>query len=69
MYNISMDILYFKWDETINQLNIIKHGISFEEAKTVFDDIRSVVFADPEHSYDENRFLVIGISKSAKTVL
>ncbi|MBQ8062820.1 MAG: BrnT family toxin [Clostridia bacterium] len=56
-----MDQLFFDWDENKNQKNIKKHGISFQEASSVFFDNNAVVFDDPDHSLDEVRFLVIGI--------
>ena len=57
-----MDELQFRWDDNKNQINIKKHGISFEEAYTVFYDDDSIVFDDPDHSVEENRFLIIGIT-------
>jgi uncharacterized protein len=52
----------FEWDETKNHLNIKKHGISFEEAQTVFLDDDAIRFYDPDHSEDEDRFIMLGIS-------
>jgi uncharacterized protein len=46
----------FEWDESKNRLNQLKHGISFEEAKTVFLDDNAVEFFDDEHSELEDRF-------------
>ena len=56
----------FDWDEKKNRTNILKHGISFEEAKTVFYDNDAILFDDPDHSYGEERFLIIGVSLSDK---
>jgi len=53
----------FNWDENKNQSNIKKHKISFEEAATVFYDDNAVYINDISHSYEEERFLVIGRSK------
>ena len=64
MYNIGIDEISFEWDEEKNRKNIKKHNISFEEAATVFYDEDAVVFDDPDHSIDENRFLILGISKT-----
>ena len=50
----------FEWDETKNQSNIEKHGISFEEAKEVFYDPNRLTYFDEMHSADENRFHCIG---------
>ncbi len=57
-----MNDIRFEWDENKNKKNIQKHGISFDEAKSVFYDERAIVFDDPEHSDDEDRFLIIGFS-------
>ena len=56
---------FFDWDEDKNITNIKKHGISFDEAKTVFFDERAILFDDPEHSEDEERFLLLGMSEEA----
>ena len=54
----------FEWDENKNLFNQRKHGISFEEATAVFYDIFAILFDDPDHSDDEERFLIIGMSLS-----
>ena len=46
-----------------------KHGITFEEASTVFFDDRAILFDDPEHSIEEDRFLLLGMSENAKVCL
>jgi len=51
----------FEWDENKNRINRIKHGISFQEAETVFDDENAVVIYDDKHSISEERFIIIGI--------
>lgn len=56
---------YFDWDENKNQKNRKKHGISFEEASTVFFDEEAILFDDPDHSDEEDRFLLLGISEAA----
>ncbi len=56
---------FFDWDEDKNITNIKKHGISFDEASTVFFDERAILFDDPEHSEDEERFLLLGMSEEA----
>lgn len=58
-----MENIRFEWDENKNLTNKVKHGIDFEEAKTVFYDDDAIVFDDPEHSMEEERFLILGISK------
>lgn len=57
---------YFEWDEHKNRLNQRKHGISFEEASTVFKDPYSITFNDPYHSEEEDRFLVIGTTRNER---
>ena len=54
--------LTFEWDEAKAIANLTKHSITFEEAKTVFNDIHSITIADPDHSIDEDRFIDIGMS-------
>lgn len=54
--------LRFEWDEAKGRENIRKHGISFEEAQTVFLDENAVRFFDPDHSEDEDRFIMLGMS-------
>ena len=57
-----MNGVRFEWDETKNRENRHKHGVSFEEAQTVFLDENALRFYDPDHSGDEDRFLMLGIS-------
>ena len=59
-------MFYFDWDENKNRINLEKHGITVEEASTVFFDDRAILFDDPEHSIDEDRFLLLGMSETAK---
>lgn len=59
-----MNDVRFRWDENKNKLNRKKHGISFEEATEVFEDENAILFDDPDHSYEEERFLIIGITGS-----
>ena len=53
----------FEWDDKKQNINIQKHGIDFDEAKTVFYDEEALLIPDPEHSSSEERFVVLGISK------
>jgi len=53
----------FMWDENKAVANLSKHGISFDEAKTVFDDPLYIDFYDPDHSYNEQRYIFIGQSQ------
>ena len=59
----------FIWDENKHVSNKHKHGISFEEAGSVFDDEYAVYFDDETHSNDEDRFIIIGISKFDRLLL
>ncbi len=59
-------MLYFGWDENKNRLNLKKHGITFEEASTVFFDDNAILFDDPAHSIEEDRFILLGMSETAK---
>ena len=52
-----------------NKLNVKKHGVSFDEAKTVFYDEYAIQFFDPDHSEDEDRFLLLGTSFKLKTLV
>lgn len=54
--------LRFEWDKRKEKANIKKYGISFEEARTVFYDENAIQFFDPDHSDDEDRFILLGIS-------
>jgi uncharacterized protein len=57
-----MNELRFEWDDTKAEANIRKHGVSFDEARTVFYDEDAIQFFDPDHSEDEDRFLLLGLS-------
>lgn len=62
-------MLRFEWDETKNKINRSKHGIWFEEAQSVFDDLGSRVFLDLEHSDEEDRFLIVGMSSGGRLLV
>jgi len=57
-----MNELRFEWDESKSRGNQRKHGVSFVEAQTVFLDEMAIRFFDPDHSADEDRFVMLGIS-------
>ena len=57
-----MESLRFSWDNRKNKANQKKHGISFDEAQTVFFDENAVEFFDPDHSESEDRFIMLGLS-------
>ena len=57
-----MHDIRFAWDRTKAALNRRKHGVSFEEAQTVFYDEDAIEFFDPDHSDREDRFIMLGLS-------
>ncbi len=57
-----MNELSFRWDPRKERLNVKKHGVSFREASTAFYDEQAIQFFDPDHSEEEDRFLLMGIS-------
>jgi uncharacterized DUF497 family protein len=57
-----MKPLSVEWDEAKDRANRRKHGVCFEEAQTVFLDENAIRFFDPDHSADEDRFLMLGMS-------
>jgi len=58
-----------EWDEVKNKSNKSKHGVSFPEAASVFVDDRAILIADPSHSDDEDRFLLLGMSAALRTLV
>ncbi len=59
----------FEWDERKNKINLKKHGVSFEEAKECFEDEYGIVFFDAEHSKNEDRSILIGLSSSLRALV
>ena len=68
-YIIIIDIIKFEWDENKNLINQKKHKISFEEAQTVFFDTEALIIDDPEHSMNEDRFIILGLSRKANLLV
>lgn len=64
-----MEAIRFEWDENKNHINQNKHKIFFEEAKTVFYDEEALVIDDPEHSEQEERFIILGLSSKANLLI
>lgn len=64
-----MSGLRFEWDARKSAANERKHGITFEEAETVFTDEQGLLLSDPEHSQDEARFILIGLSASLRALV
>ncbi len=56
-----MKDLCFDWNEAKSKANVRKHGVSFEEAKSVFFDEYALLIADPDHSENEDRFVLLGL--------
>ena len=61
--------MQFDWDSTKAATNLSKHGVSFDEAKTVFDDPLYVDFYDPDHSDAEHRYIIIGQSQQGRLLM
>ena len=61
--------LRFLWNPRKAASNERKHGVNFQEATTIFDDALSVTIADPDHSVDEERFLLIGLSNRRRLLV
>jgi len=59
----------FIWDESKNKSNKKKHGVSFEEAETVFLDESARLIADPDHSGEEERFVLLGMSSKLNVLV
>ena len=64
-----MSTLQFEWDARKATANAKKHGVSFEEARSVFYDERTRLIDDPDHSEDEARFILLGLSSSLRLLL
>lgn len=62
-------MLKFEWDEAKAQNNLTKHGVSFEEAASVFGDALALTFSDPDHSQGEKRWLTFGVSQSDRLLV
>lgn len=61
--------LRFEWDPKKAASNRRKHGVSFEEARSVFADENALLIDDPDHSDDENRFILLGLSSTARMLV
>ena len=62
-------MIRFEWDASKATANLRKHRVSFEEAKSVFYDEFAVQFFDDEHSSDEDRFLLLGLSSGTRLLI
>jgi uncharacterized DUF497 family protein len=68
-YNVNMTAISFEWDEKKNASNKKKHGVSFEEGKTVFVDENALLIHDPDHSDEEERFVMLGLSARLRVLV
>jgi len=64
-----MNPLRIEWDENKRRENLKKHGVSFEEAETVFVDENALLIHDPDHSEEEDRFIILGLSFRLRILL
>lgn len=64
-----MNDLSFEWDSSKAALNAKKHGVTFEESKTIFYDERALVLLDPDHSISEDRFIIMGQSATPRMLV
>ena len=64
-----MNGLRFEWDDRKAAANLKKHGVSFDEAKSVFVDEHARLIDDPDHSEDEDRFVLLGLSSALRLLL
>ena len=64
-----MSDIRFEWDERKSRENKRKHKVSFEESQTVFFDENAIRFFDPDHSQDEDRFLMLGMSFTLRVLV
>jgi len=68
-YGIIIVDIVFEWDSEKALANVRKHGVTFDEAAAVFADDEAQLFADPDHSADEDRFLLLGMSQGSKALI
>lgn len=64
-----MSELHFEWDKRKATANVKKHGVSFEEAKSAFYDERAKLIDDPDHSENEDRFVLLGLSSALRLLV
>lgn len=69
MYNVHMKTISFEWDKNKEKANVKKHGVSFEDARIAFYDEHALQFFDPDHSEDEDRFILLGTNHKLKTLV
>ena len=64
-----MSALRFEWDPKKAASNLRKHKVSFEDAQTVFSDERALLINDPDHSEEEDRFVLLGLSSTMRLLV
>lgn len=64
-----MNALRFEWDKRKDRTNTRKHGVSFAEARSVFFDENAIQYFDPDHSDEEERFILLGMSVRLRTLV
>jgi uncharacterized protein len=64
-----MSSIRFDWDPKKAVVNLRKHKVSFEDAQSVFSDERALLIDDPEHSEDEERFVLLGLSQTLRLLV
>lgn len=64
-----MNGLHFEWDNRKSATNKSKHGVSFDEAQSVFYDENAMEFFDPDHSDEEDRFILLGVSARLRVLV
>ena len=69
IYIVNMNEIHFTWDSKKAKLNQRKHGVSFEEAQTVFYDDNALEYFDPDHSQAEDRFIMLGLSSKLRMLI
>lgn len=69
MYNVHIRGVKFDWDDKKNRTNSRKHSVTFEEAESVFLDDDAIRFEDPDHSTEEDRFIMLGLSHRSSVLV
>jgi uncharacterized protein len=69
IYIVHVEYIHFTWNSSKDSLNLSKHGVSFDEARTAFFDEKARIMNDPEHSDQEDRFLLLGMSRKLRLLL
>lgn len=64
-----MKELSFTWDQKKSQSNLVKHGVSFQDARTAFTDENARLISDPDHSLNEERFILLGLCSKLRLLV